>query len=99
MTGWSFARTTATAVVGSRRDGGGDDSQRDGARAAGARSQSVAPAPSVPGWGGQALGHLVDLLADGRRPLRARARDRVRDSRSLRRHLLVDLQPDPAVAR
>src|SRR3954451_18526510 len=46
-----------------------------------------------------ALDPLGDLLADRRRPLRTRARDRVRDPGGLRRNLVHELQPDPAGAR
>src|SRR5439155_12046006 len=42
---------------------------------------------------------LRDLLADSRRPVRPRPRDGVRYAGSLRRHLVAQLQPDPAVAR
>ena len=45
------------------------------------------------------LAPFRDLLADRRRPLRARARDRVRHPRSIRQYLLAELQQDPAVSR
>src|SRR5580765_5987898 len=53
---------------------------------------------ALPGRSRQALAAVVDHLADGRRPVRPRARDRVRHPGGLRRDPVAELQPDPTRA-
>ena len=100
MTALSFGRMTAREPSYARARDGGASTPSSLVLEPPAHGRSrLRAAASVPGRRRQALAHLVDLLADGRRSLRARARDGVRVARGVRRDLLADVQPHPAGAR
>src|SRR6266487_622480 len=100
LSSWPHARRPTLTVASG--DGGADNG------AAGAfgflrepRNRTGAqPSPlPLPRRRGQTLAPFLDYLADCRRPVRARARDRVHLARGVRRHLVAVVQPCPAVAR